>query len=195
MPCCKLVINKNVSHKKGIRNVSENMVEKIQAKFNIKVKINSKICASCRMTLDLDKDEDSNNESDIDENYEYQRASNKIEILNQFISSVDISPVRDLKKQTITAKKEKFNEISKKVTDIIKIDYNITADDAQNSLLYIEMIQQLKERFSETSLSSEKIQILTVLPKSWTITQIMMEFGVSRHMAEKVKQVFIQKPL
>jgi hypothetical protein len=35
-----------------------------------------------------------------------------------------------------------------------------------------EMLNQLKEKFKEENLSvSEKLQILTVLPKSWTCKQ------------------------
>ena len=42
-----------------------------------------------------------------------------------------------------------------------------------------EMLQQLKEKFDSTSQNSVKVQILTVLPKSWSIQKIQTEFGVS----------------
>ena len=56
-----------------------------------------------------------------------------------------------------------------------------------------EMLQQLKEKFHSTSQNSEKVQILTVLPKSWSIQKIQTEFGVSNFMARKVKQLVKEK--
>ena len=32
-----------------------------------------------------------------------------------------------------------------------------------------EMIEQLKEKFQETKKRSERVQVLTVLPKSWSV--------------------------
>jgi hypothetical protein len=51
-----------------------------------------------------------------------------------------------------------------------------------------EMLNQLKEKFKEKNLSvSKKLQILTVLPKSWTCNNIQNEFAISNRMARKVK--------
>ena len=56
-----------------------------------------------------------------------------------------------------------------------------------------EMLNQLKEKFKEENLSvSEKLQILTVLPKSWTCKKIENEFAISNRMARKVK-VLVKK--
>ena len=50
------------------------------------------------------------------------------------------------------------------------------------------MLNQLKEKFKEENLSvNEKLQILTVLPKSWTFKKIENEFAISNRMARKVK--------
>jgi len=52
------------------------------------------------------------------------------------------------------------------------------------------MLDQLKERFHDINTQrSEKLQILTVLPKSWSITRIQREFGVSNFTARKGKQL------
>ena len=40
-----------------------------------------------------------------------------------------------------------------------------------------EMIWQLKEKFEETNTKSEKVKILIVLPKSWSIRKVQDEFG------------------
>jgi hypothetical protein len=47
-----------------------------------------------------------------------------------------------------------------------------------------EMLNQLKEKFKEENLSvSEKLQILTVPPKSWTCKKTENEFAISNRMA------------
>ena len=52
----------------------------------------------------------------------------------------------------------------------------------------IEMIDQLKEKYS-TAQRSEKIQILTLLPKSWSIRRIEIEFDASNYMVRKAKEL------
>ena len=52
-----------------------------------------------------------------------------------------------------------------------------------------EMIQQLKEKFRSTAQRSEQLQILTVLPKSWSLKRIQQEFLVSNYMARKSKDL------
>ena len=41
------------------------------------------------------------------------------------------------------------------------------------------MLKQLKEKFYTTDNHSEKVQILTVLPKDWSIRKVQKEFGAS----------------
>ena len=53
-----------------------------------------------------------------------------------------------------------------------------------------EIIQQLKEKFHARSV---KIQILTILPKSWSIEKIQAEFGASNFMVRKAKQLVKDK--
>ena len=52
-----------------------------------------------------------------------------------------------------------------------------------------EMIQQLKGKFEATTKRSEQLQILTVLPNSWSVKTIQQEFGVSTYMARKSKEL------
>ena len=56
-----------------------------------------------------------------------------------------------------------------------------------------EMILQLKEKFQTTTKRSEQLQILTILPQSWTKRQIQAEFGVTDYMARKSKQLVREK--
>lgn len=56
-----------------------------------------------------------------------------------------------------------------------------------------EMLGQLKENFHATKESSVKIQIITVLSKSWSMRRIEREFGVSHHISWKVKSLVKEK--
>ena len=51
-----------------------------------------------------------------------------------------------------------------------------------------EIIRQLREKFKEAK-RSEKVQILTVLPRSWSISNVQDEFGVSNGMVRKAKDL------
>ena len=52
---------------------------------------------------------------------------------------------------------------------------------------------QLKERFQATSERGEKVQILTVLPRNWSIQQVQEEFGASNYMVCRAKEIVKQK--
>ena len=56
-----------------------------------------------------------------------------------------------------------------------------------------EMVQQLKEKFQSTTKRNEQLQVLTVLPKSWSIKRIQQEFGVSTYMARKSRKLVEEK--
>ena len=56
-----------------------------------------------------------------------------------------------------------------------------------------EMITQLKDKFNKTESRSEKLIILTVLNRSWTLTNIIEEFEVSDYMARQAKTLVREK--
>ena len=51
-----------------------------------------------------------------------------------------------------------------------------------------EMIQQLKEKFETLTNTSEKLQLLMVLPKSWSVKKIEDKFHVSNYLARRSKK-------
>ncbi len=55
-----------------------------------------------------------------------------------------------------------------------------------------EIIAQLKEKYA-TAQRSEKVQILSIVPKSWSIRKIQIEFGASNFMVRKAKQLVREK--
>ena len=56
-----------------------------------------------------------------------------------------------------------------------------------------EMIDQLKEKFQSTTHKGEQLQILTVLPKSWSVKQVQEEFSVTNYMARQSKALVREK--
>ena len=56
-----------------------------------------------------------------------------------------------------------------------------------------EIVQQLKEKLQSTTSRSERLRVLTVLPKSWSIKKIANVFGVSRYLARKAKTLVTEK--
>ena len=56
-----------------------------------------------------------------------------------------------------------------------------------------EIIMQLKDKFNSTGKRSEKLRILTVLPKRWTLKKTMQVFGVSKYMAIQAKKLVQEK--
>ena len=55
-----------------------------------------------------------------------------------------------------------------------------------------ELVQQLKEKFNSTT-RSERLRILTILPKSWSRRKVAKVFGVSRYLARRAKMLVAEK--
>ena len=55
------------------------------------------------------------------------------------------------------------------------------------------MMEQLKDKFNQTTLRSEKIKILTVVPKSWSQRKLANEFNAPRHTATVAKKLVEEK--
>ena len=56
-----------------------------------------------------------------------------------------------------------------------------------------EILKQLMDNFDKSSSRSEKVQTLTVLPKSWSIQGVQEEFGATYYMVRKAKELVKQK--
>ena len=76
----------------------------------------------------------------------------------------------------------------RKIVAALSEKLGVSDDDTES-----EIIVQLKEKFKATTNRSEKIQILTVLPNSWSLFKIMQEFGVSNYMARCAKKLVAEK--
>lgn len=73
---------------------------------------------------------------------------------------------------------------SKSLTGIEPLEVQNTQKKAE---LFDEMMRQLQDKFNEMSKQCDKLQLLTLLPKSMSVTDIKETFNTSRHMAERAK--------
>ena len=55
------------------------------------------------------------------------------------------------------------------------------------------MIKQLKSKFQACTTRSKKVQVLTVLPQSWTRKKVREELGATDYMVRKAKKLVKEK--
>ena len=112
--------------------------------------------------------------------------------VNKVLGIVGISPFRRKRRvwnQTYVGEKlQRVGDVlKKKVLFATGHEERETQDDGS------EMIKQLKEKFAVASSRSEKLTILTILPKSWSVAKMMSEFGVTKYMASSAKKLVENK--
>ena len=140
--------------------------------------LQNKICDSCRKKLaEMVKEFSQSGDEDT---FQYQN----LKYVNQGLSIICKSPVVKHKLQQQHYPREKLTKIK---SAFIKSMVGSECDhyDSDES----EMISQLKEKFHATTERSLKVQILRVLPMSWSIKKIQKEFKVSNYMARKAKSL------
>ena len=165
------------SKKKNLRPVLPWMIEK----FPFLVP-EAKICDSCRKQLTVESNPDNDSGDEIDSSYVCQQES--LKSINHCLQAIGETPVSKKKLVQASYPKEKLNKI--KVAAAKAILPSLTPTEIDNDS---EIIEQLKEKFHSSTDRSQKVQILTVLPKSWSIRKVEEEFGVSNYMARKAKDL------
>ena len=115
-------------------------------------------------------------------------ASKSLKQMNQYLEDVGKTPVTRKKLRTKKYLDKKLDEVTEMVKKV-----TIGDTDSVGTTDECEMLEQLKEKFHATKESSVKIQILTVLPKSWSTRRIEREFSVSHHISRKVKSLVKEK--
>ena len=181
-------MKKHTVARKSLRSVSQWMCEQVDT-----ISIGMRICDSCRKKLkksapatamelvlsDSSLSEPSSPPSKETLQVEEMEA---LHFVNQCLEESGQTPLtkRQLQYPKITEQKiEKVTSMFQKST----VRGNRSRCDPDEC----EMLQQLKEKFDRTKENSLKLQILTVLPKSWSVRKIQVEFGVSDYMARRAK--------
>lgn len=188
-------------YKKNLRSINESIL-----RHNAILHKGEKICDGCRKAVlklpeivteqeDLHSD---SSQSQYDLNLPEVPVPNTlstpekieaIEALNKSLTAMKETPI---KKKRLTERKYPEAKI-KKVTEalrtkILNVNPHTTDSDAAKNY-YNEIINQLKEKFNDTTDKSVRMQILTTLPKSWTVKKLETEFGVSNFTARKAKKL------
>ena len=168
------------SKKKSLRQVLPWMLEKVPSLI-----LGAKICDSCRKELPrlaVESDPLDNSDNEFDSTYICQQES--LESVNECLQAIGETPIVKKKLVNTNYPKEKLSKIrvaAAKVMLPTMMLYEIDDDS--------EIIGQLKEKFHTSTDRSQKVQILTVLPKSWSARKVQEEFAVSNYMARKAKNL------
>ena len=150
------------------------------------ISMGSKICDDCRKKLakvhtNISSDSESGSEAYVD-------VSESLVSLNQCLSEIGETPVSKRKIKQTKYSKQKIDKITTAMKRAMTSDVQPDETDDEG-----EIIKQLKERFHSATNMSEKVQILTVLPKSWSVRKLQSEFGTSNYMARKLKDLVKEK--
>ena len=192
--CCNPFGKAKHSHiRKNLRPVLPWICEKLSSPS-----LEAKVCDACRKELSrapiaatesadlLESSEDVAASTHPAEETSYQLES--LETINQCLSAIGETPIVKKKLQQTKYPREKMKKIRTAVKKSIAPTMEPGDVDDES-----EIIMQLKEKFQGTSERSEKVQILTVLPRSWSIRQVQEEFGASNYMVRKAKELVKQK--
>ena len=113
--------------------------------------------------------ESSQEDGEVDAESDVFEKEVSLESLNTCLRAMGETPVVKEKLQLIKYPKEKM----KKITTAMKKKISVSeASDSES-----EMIKQLKEKFNYSTERSEKVEVLTVLPKSWPVRRFKMNLG------------------
>ena len=197
--CCNPFAKPHHLKKSNLRPVLQWMCEKLPT-----LTVGDKICAGCRIELakipvaevnsteSIESGECSLIESALEsgacslQEDAFQKQES-LKSLNQCLAAIGETPIAKKKLQQVKYPKEKIKKIKASVKKILPDQQSCDTDSES------EMIQQLKEKFCTTTKRSEKVQVLTVLPKSWTVRRVQSEFGASNYMVRTAKQLTKQK--
>lgn len=208
--------HKAIRKVKDLRLVSNIIIEKLP---NMKLTTNHRLCKQCRGKLEqLATEEEAKHEAStssdehtsalsssdlsamsIDDSPSYFSMDNELSSLNQSLHAIGESPLKQDRlrirdkyvEKKLTKVSEKFRE---KMESVKGTAIKSKKENKSKSELWFEEIMfQLKDKFQTETKRSEKVKILTVLPKSWSIRMIASEFQASTHMAQIAKKLVQDK--
>ena len=158
------------------------------------VSVGSKICDSCRKKLaklpDLRIIESPAWCVSPLRDEPYVDVPEAMAAMNRCLSEIGETPLSKSERHNPKRVEDKVEKLTEAMMGLF-IDDTTVSKTGQND--EGEIILQLKEKFQTTTKRSEQLQILTVLPRSWTRKHIQSEFGVSDYMARKCKQLVLEK--
>lgn len=108
--------------------------------------------------------------------------------VNAALQMLDVSPIPKKKLKINTWMDDKFDRtvgVMKRLCELPDLP-----DTKKDESDWAETISRLQEKFQSPSVTNaERIQILTLLPKSWTNTKVADEFRTSLYMVKKARKL------
>ncbi|CAF4207878.1 unnamed protein product [Rotaria magnacalcarata] len=188
---------------KDLRTISANLIKKYPSK---KMTTAHRVCRHCQSELTKDPpsvpteqayaaesvhESSSDTESMIylDDNIvlpEYELGK-----INTLLRNIDETPIKHSRiSHSPHYAKKKIKKVGEQVKrKLALITQHPISSESCNEDPENEMIQQLIEKFNIVTSKSEKLTILTLLPKSWTRKNITEHFKCSDYMARQAKQL------
>jgi hypothetical protein len=160
-----------------------------------------KLCVSCYSSLHSPVSEAESkiptSEKEIDSDKDYCESTVLIDQLNKSCEALDVSPIKVSKfssKRKLDYMQSKVKKLCKcvatKASAVIGVD-NISNPSKTKDMTCsdcMSMMQKLLNKFTNASLK-EKIQILTLVPDSWTIQQTRIYFNSTGYLVKKVRNL------
>ena len=181
------------SRGKNLRTVTQWMCERAPH-----ISLGSKICDTCRKKVSKlippEAPASKCDTSRVDEvgypvfsetDSDYIPQDEAISSVNKCLLEIGATPISKKRTHGKNYSKLKLQRITEAMQKVVLTDE--IADDGR------EMIEQLKEKYSVTTERDIRLQILTVLPKSWSVAKVQKEFGVSTYTAQKTKKIVQEK--
>ncbi|CAM1301229.1 Uncharacterised protein r2_g1101 [Pycnogonum litorale] len=166
------------------------------------LKVNQRLCRHCfdKMKALATHDQtyshdNSTKEHDNDGPFKEQHI--ELATVNESLKLLDQTPVsKRHMKSSKRYSKTKFKKIRTSLRKKLEIATGASispgssAEDGDGGK---EMLDQLKEKFIQSISRSERLTILTILPKSWSRSKIKAEFGISDYIARQSKRLVSEK--
>ena len=189
------------TYNRNLRCVSKFLIDKFPS---LKLTTKHKLCPSCRIKLyKLPGEAVSSGSSEHYSGHDVTTTSTgEANMLPIVVSASESASVFDIPgPATVEIATEAVAEITAEEYDSIS---TVTAEESsmqsESESEYIsgqdaisDIIAQLKEKFKCLVNRSEKVKLLTILPKSWSVRKIMKEFGAPDYMVRQAKKLVHEK--
>ena len=138
----------------------------------------------------LAEDESTESSSSVSNHTDGSELDSELFNLNEGLASFGVSPISkyQMQRKGSSYSQKKIRKVVEVLSAKIGVSPDLDGRDADS-----EIVAQLMEQFKAISHRSEQIQILTVLPKSWSPCKTMQEVGVSNYMARCAKKLAEEK--
>ncbi|XP_073516849.1 uncharacterized protein [Phyllobates terribilis] len=193
--CCNPFGKKGHNTKKNLRAINLLAADQLNEFTKNDVKPGQKMCASCRKEFaNRKKSADPvSSESDPD------GMECSPEILNSSLTSIGVSPLkypRVSQRDSLGYARRKISQVQNAFPSKIASIGGLEPKDIEQTktaqckmcLDYNHLLADLKQKLQVSS-RAEKVQILTLAPKSWSIKAISDEFGVSERMVKQARKL------